>query len=275
MSASTRSVQATPAFPVKASVLSTVPNQLLSGPLPLITDAGGGGEIALSRIGDPMAVPRISRDGRLLDATATYVIGAAEEAEACDFLVVDGVLSAEDCKALARAFRGLARRVLNGSTPAGNRFLWLHEIAAADVGARCIVAAAMEQAIALAKDFYEIEGPISAASSRIVEVQEGKFAYSPSRIVGTLNGGGKPEFAAAIYLNEDFEGGDSYFSALDIAVRPKRGRLVAAPADTQHRHAVLRVDSGVRLILEFQMTAEPNDKPAGLALSASASDLHR
>jgi hypothetical protein len=46
------------------------------------------------------------------------------------------------------------------------------------------------------------------------------------------------------YLNDDYEGGELYFTALDIAVKPRRGSFLAFTAGFHHEHAVLRVTSG-------------------------------
>ena len=51
-------------------------------------------------------------------------------------------------------------------------------------------------------------------------------------------------FSGVIYLNDEYEGGELYFTALDIAVKPKRGMFVAFTGGFHHEHAVLRVMSG-------------------------------
>ena len=52
------------------------------------------------------------------------------------------------------------------------------------------------------------------------------------------------EFAGVAYLNDDYEGGELYFTALDIAVKPRAGMLVGFTAGFHHEHAVLRVTGG-------------------------------
>jgi hypothetical protein len=143
--------------------------------------------------------------------------------------------------------------MLNGSAPRGNVFLWLDEIAAADPTASGIIADAMERAVTLTRDFYGIDGPIYPVRSRIVEVPAGRFIPLPTRALRSANGSRPFDYDGGIRLNQDFEGGESYFPALDIAVKPKRGRLMATAADPQHDHAVLRVTSGAQLMMTFRL----------------------
>jgi leucine proline-enriched proteoglycan (leprecan) len=62
------------------------------------------------------------------------------------------------------------------------------------------------------------------------------------------------DFAGVIYLNDDYEGGELYFTGLDIAVKPRRGMFVGLTAGFHHEHSVLRVESGTRLTMPFFLT---------------------
>jgi hypothetical protein len=65
------------------------------------------------------------------------------------------------------------------------------------------------------------------------------------------------EMAGIFYLNDDYTGGELYFTALDIAVKPKRGTFVATTAGFHHEHAVLRIESGTRYTMPFFLTFDP------------------
>jgi hypothetical protein len=62
------------------------------------------------------------------------------------------------------------------------------------------------------------------------------------------------DLSGIVYLNDAYEGGELYFTALDIAIKPRRGMFVAVTAGFHHGHAVLRVDSGTRLTMPFFLT---------------------
>jgi leucine proline-enriched proteoglycan (leprecan) len=79
---------------------------------------------------------------------------------------------------------------------------------------------------------------------------------------GTPNKMAHRDLSGIIYLNDDYEGGELYFTALDIAVKPRRGMLIGITAGFHHEHAVLRVEKGTRLTMPFFLTfdAEKSDR---------------
>ena len=62
------------------------------------------------------------------------------------------------------------------------------------------------------------------------------------------------DFSGIVYLNDNYRGGEFYFTALDTIIKPKKGMLVAFTAGFHHEHAVLRVESGQRLTMPFFLT---------------------
>jgi hypothetical protein len=59
---------------------------------------------------------------------------------------------------------------------------------------------------------------------------------------------GETKFAAILYLNDDFTGGQTFFEGIEFTGSPKTGRLIAFPG-RRIRHGVRRVDSGTRYTL--------------------------
>lgn len=55
-------------------------------------------------------------------------------------------------------------------------------------------------------------------------------------------------FAAILYLNDDFTGGETFFEGIDFTGTPRAGRLIAFPG-RQLRHGVRRIDTGTRYTL--------------------------
>jgi predicted 2-oxoglutarate/Fe(II)-dependent dioxygenase YbiX len=55
------------------------------------------------------------------------------------------------------------------------------------------------------------------------------------------------EYAANIYLGNDFDGGELVFHKLGISVKPKPGQLIVFPAGAEYAHSVNRINSGERL----------------------------
>jgi hypothetical protein len=63
-------------------------------------------------------------------------------------------------------------------------------------------------------------------------------------------------YAAIIYLNDDFVGGQTFFPSLGVAFPPKRGTVVAFQGRVLP-HGVMRVAEGVRYTLPCWFTAAP------------------
>lgn len=53
-------------------------------------------------------------------------------------------------------------------------------------------------------------------------------------------------YGAILYLNDDYEGGETYYPQWDINVKPEAGMLVIHPGDGPHRHGVTRVKNKTR-----------------------------
>jgi len=56
------------------------------------------------------------------------------------------------------------------------------------------------------------------------------------------------KFAAILYLNDDFSGGETFFEGIDFTGKPQTGRLIAFPG-RRVLHGVRRIDSGTRYTL--------------------------
>ncbi|XP_069506734.1 prolyl 3-hydroxylase 3 [Ambystoma mexicanum] len=70
------------------------------------------------------------------------------------------------------------------------------------------------------------------------------------------------DYSGVLYLNDDFEGGDLFFTAMDAAtvtaeVRPKCGRLVAFSSGGENPHGVQAVTRGQRCAIALWFTQSP------------------
>ena len=54
------------------------------------------------------------------------------------------------------------------------------------------------------------------------------------------------EYAANIYLDNDFSGGEIIFHKLDVSIKPKAGQLIAFPSGAEFAHSVSKIESGQR-----------------------------
>jgi len=64
------------------------------------------------------------------------------------------------------------------------------------------------------------------------------------------------EFGSVLYLNDDFNGGETYYVHHNKEIKPKAGRLVIHPGDESHRHGVRAADGGTRYTLSSFWTQD-------------------
>lgn len=54
------------------------------------------------------------------------------------------------------------------------------------------------------------------------------------------------EYSSIIYLNDNFEGGETYFVNKNLSVRPESGHLLTFPCTLEYKHGVSEVKDNVR-----------------------------
>jgi hypothetical protein len=203
---------------------------------------------------------RIGPDGRLVDWRGVRMVRSSRDADYCDVVVGEGLLTPDQCETLCQAYRNLSALIVNSDRIDpywNNRFIWHADIAAADPEAGDIMVDAQERALGIMTDFYRIEAPLYPDLLQIVQWRAGVF-MSPHADNANPDGSAHEmshrDFSGVVYLNDDYEGGELYFTALDLAIKPRRGMFVGMTAGFHHEHAVLRVGSGLRLTMPFFLT---------------------
>jgi hypothetical protein len=213
---------------------------------------------------------RIDPEGCIADWRGVRVVRQSEDADFCDFVVVDDLLRNAECERLCRAFHEMANRVFSSDDIDpywNNRFIWFADIAAARPADGEIMLGAQRRATELMRQFYQVTAPLYADLLQIVKWGAGMFMppHADNRNPdGSHHHMSHREFAGVVYLNDDYEGGELYFTALDVAIKPKRGMFVGMTGGFHHEHAVLRVHSGTRLTMPFFLTFNPAHADRGL-----------
>lgn len=65
-------------------------------------------------------------------------------------------------------------------------------------------------------------------------------------------------FGSVLYLNDDYEGGHTYYPNFNFDVTPKAGALAFHPADVEHLHGVTEVKDLVRYTIAAFWTKQEN-----------------
>jgi len=71
----------------------------------------------------------------------------------------------------------------------------------------------------------------------------------------------KDNLGAVIYFNDDFEGGEIYFSNYDFYYKPKKGSIILFPCnDSEYEHGVRPVTSGTRYTMPIEFTLKKEEE---------------
>ncbi len=216
-------------------------------------------------------------DGVLTPSPETRQIGRAAEARGLDFLCIEDTLTAQECATLRRAFGRVADKLFvdHRLDPYwNNRSVGLADIQANDPEAAAVMVAQAHRIRAAITLFYRLIVPIYNNSLHIVQWPVG-LATPPhtgrSEPDASHHDMAHRDFCGMTYLNDDYEGGELYFTALDIAIKPRPGLFLGFTGGFRHEHAILRVtDGATRLAIpafySFDLSkAEAGLDPAGAA----------
>jgi len=64
------------------------------------------------------------------------------------------------------------------------------------------------------------------------------------------------EFGVIIYLNDDYQGGHTYYPELGVDMTPLSGALIAHPGNREHLHGVTKIEGSTRYTLASFWTTD-------------------
>lgn len=203
-----------------------------------------------------------NRDGRarlqagiLTPSARTKHLSPASDLSALDFVMVPNFLSQADCKKLVDAARALENlnAIKNVKDPYWQgRMLYFREIATRLPAAASIMLDANRRTAEAISAKYKLIAPIYADLLQIVQWKTGMFMEPHA---DRANPDHSPhitphrDFGCVVYLNDDYDGGELYFTRLDQVIKPQAGMLLAFTGGWHHEHAVLKVTAGLRLTM--------------------------
>lgn len=193
------------------------------------------------------------KDGVLTPGVNTLFLNSDDHGH-LDFVVRENFLTPEECVRLREAFLAnpnLIKQDVNNDYWNG-RIIFAGDFLERNPEIFTLMKTASERVIATLTASYELKKTLYADTVQLVHWPENKFMPPHA---DNCKPDGKPndvpwrDFGAVIYINDDYEGGELYFTKLDMVLRPKAGMLAAFPATLSHEHAVLKVTKGERITL--------------------------
>jgi hypothetical protein len=164
-----------------------------------------------------------------------------------------------------------------------NRFIYFEQIdtVAPEAGSHLIQSLAIT--LERLREFYRLSSPIYPDLLQITRWPAELFM--PAHVDNATSDGSYcpthyRRYSCVIYLNDDYEGGEVFFTAQKALVRPKRGMLLACQSGFKHEKAFLKVTSGTQLTMTSFATFDPRAGHFGLqkrlsALKASAAHAQK
>lgn len=193
-------------------------------------------------------------DGVLTPSAATAPIIPAEY-DAQDFIIIPDFLSAKECERLTTMFdrlHGLVKHRRIGIDFWEGRIVYMTDVAEYNAQAAAIMGGFQKRATALLGDFYALTRPLWTDTVQLNVWEQGSFLpchTDNSNPDGSAHSTPWRDFSSIVYLNDDYEGGELYFTAQDRVLKPRRGMLVAFSAGHHHEHGVLKVTKGRRITM--------------------------
>lgn len=65
-------------------------------------------------------------------------------------------------------------------------------------------------------------------------------------------------FGSIIYLNDNYEGGQTYYPNYNTSITPQAGKLAVHPGDPEHLHGVTKIEGGMRYTIASFWTLDKN-----------------
>lgn len=172
-----------------------------------------------------------------------------------DFIIVPDFLTEAECERLVKMFdrlHGLVKHRKVGIDFWEGRIVYMNDVVDHDAAAAAIMGGFQKRATAMLGDFYRLTAPLWTDTVQLNIWEQGSFLpchTDNSNPDGSAHSTPWRDFSSIVYLNDDYEGGELYFTAKDKVLKPTRGMLVAFSAGYHHEHGVLKVTRGRRITM--------------------------
>lgn len=202
-------------------------------------------------------------DGMLTDRRGVTDLSKGPGGGLVDFIVLPDFLSADQCAALSHYAKIKDFAKNNDSVDVDywkSRILFYSDVRDERPDLAAMMKRAHSEAAQAIEHFYRLAVPVHADTVQLVRWNEGMHMEPHA---DRANPDGSPhafahrDFASVIYLNDDYEGGEIFFTAQDMVLRPRAGMLVAFTGGWRHEHAVLKVTKGTRYTMPGFYTFDP------------------
>ncbi len=167
------------------------------------------------------------------------------------FITRKDLLSPAQCRLLIDCCeRNLeARAARAGGEYWSGRFIWQNNLPESEIDAIRVMQQVRAQTLTILNQALRPDEPLYSDTAQLVRWHEG-IELAPH--VDNMEPDGRPNisphrsFSSILYLNDDYEGGETYFPGHGIRIKPTAGALVVFGAGPEYVHGITRVTRGLR-----------------------------
>lgn len=190
-----------------------------------------------------------SKDWWVGDGNSLPLLGLDEEHPS--LLIIPDVLSRPQCQILIDCYERNHRERAEhtGVEFWDGRYIQFHDIMAHEVEAVRIMQQIRHFANLTIINEFAMGEPVYPDCAQIVRWHAGlemKPHADNMKADGSPNATSHRTYSSILYLNDDYEGGHTYYPGLGVRVAPKAGSLLLFGAGYEYVHGVTKITSGLR-----------------------------
>ncbi|MEK7660656.1 MAG: 2OG-Fe(II) oxygenase [Pseudomonadota bacterium] len=190
-----------------------------------------------------------AKDWWVGDGNSLPLLG--ENQEHPSLLIVKDAINPSQCKTLIdcyeRNYKELAEHT--GVEFWDGRYIQFHDIISHEVDAVRIMQQIRHFANLTIINEFAVGEPVYSDCSQLVRWHAGlemKPHADNLKSDGSPNATSHRTYSSILYLNDDYEGGHTYYPGLGVRIAPKAGSLLLFGAGYEHVHGVTKITSGLR-----------------------------
>ena len=162
--------------------------------------------------------------------------------------IIDSFISKEDCEYLINSANALNKWESGGSDFWNNRVINYQTMLQFDKKTASIMLNANIECGKKIKDIFNLKNEVYSDTLQIIrwfpEMEQSPHADDMSNT--DVQGFDHREFGSILYLNDNYNGGHTYYSNYNFEITPKAGLLAIHPGDPEHLHGVTKITNGMR-----------------------------
>ncbi len=175
----------------------------------------------------------------------------ASEVPLFEVVLKPNFLAPDACRALVQCFeRNRSRAARTGNPYWDGRFIWSSSLPAdKELPALRILQRVRNAARTSVILHFNTARQLYSDTSQLVHWPTGiELKPHADNVEPSLQPNSTPHraFSSVLYLNDDYEGGETYFPFLGFRVQPKTGTFLAFRSGATHAHGVTKVTAGDR-----------------------------